>query len=169
MHTGPEQKKLFLSHSHLPPMTISTFSTSSRCHGLILAAATFSLSSSSSSSSSYSSPPLSLFLSLSLSIRLTFSFSLSFSVFQTFQMIFSTPKKLTLQLAHFKNLSNWYLLILFTLQLACWYLLKFWKPHVKEKLSGLHGRPRYLSTFTLSSYLLIFFTLQLACWYLLKF
>jgi len=33
-------KKVFLSHSHLPPATISTFSTSSQCHGLILAVAT---------------------------------------------------------------------------------------------------------------------------------
>ena len=50
---------VFLSHSHLPPATISTFSTSIRDRGLILAAAT-------SSSSSSSSSPLSLSLSLSL-------------------------------------------------------------------------------------------------------
>ena len=54
------KRKVFLSHSHLPPVTISTFSTSSRGHGLILVAATSSL---------------------------------SLSVFQTSQMIFSTPKK----------------------------------------------------------------------------
>ena len=90
------KRKVFLSHSHLPPATISTFSTSIRDRGLILAAAT--------SSSSSSSSPLSL--SLSLSVRLTFSFSLSFSVFQTSQMIFGTPNKFTLHLACFKNPSN---------------------------------------------------------------
>ena len=86
------KRKVFLSHSHLSLATISTFSTSSRGRGLILAAAT---------SSSSSSPP-----SLSLCPSNFLFLSLSFSVFQTFQMIFSTPKKLTLQLAHFKNLSN---------------------------------------------------------------
>ena len=54
------KRKVFLSHSHLPPATISTFSTSIRDRGLILAAAT--------SSSSSSSSPLSLALSLSLSV-----------------------------------------------------------------------------------------------------
>ena len=71
------KRQVFLSHSRLPLATITTFSTSSRGCGLILAVATSSLS---------------LSLSLSLS-RQTFSFSLSFSVFQTSQMIFSTPKK----------------------------------------------------------------------------
>ena len=71
--------KAFLSHSHLPPAMISTFSTSSRGRGLILAIAT--------SPSSSSPRPL------SLSLSNFFFFSLSFSVFQTSQMIISTPKK----------------------------------------------------------------------------
>ena len=59
------KRQVFLSHSRLPPATITTFSTSSRGCGLILAVATSSLSLSLSLSLSSNFLFLSLFLSFS--------------------------------------------------------------------------------------------------------